>query len=118
MPTDAPPLPRDPRDPRGQRAMRLGVGTALCLAVSFGLDMPIPMVAPVLGVRDDLHEARDEANAGRLVVVALRLEAGGRGGQWDLAGDKLVGILTPEEARRLAAALMGMAGTSREGGGA
>lgn len=39
-----------PRDPRGQRALRLGVGTALCLAISFGLDMPIPMVAPVLGV--------------------------------------------------------------------
>lgn len=37
-------------DPRGQRALRLGVGTALCLAIGFGLDLPIPMVAPVLGV--------------------------------------------------------------------
>ncbi|QVQ28544.1 DUF2955 domain-containing protein [Achromobacter deleyi] len=47
MPTDA--LPAH-RDPRSQRALRLGTGTALCLAISFGLDMPIPMVAPVLGV--------------------------------------------------------------------
>ncbi|RTZ47473.1 DUF2955 domain-containing protein [Candidimonas sp. SYP-B2681] len=37
-------------DPRGQRALRLGVGTALCLAVGFGLDLPISMVTPVLGV--------------------------------------------------------------------
>ncbi|MCG7324760.1 DUF2955 domain-containing protein [Achromobacter sp. ACRQX] len=47
MLTDTAPAPRDPR---GQRALRLGVGTALCLAISFGLDMPIPMIAPVLGV--------------------------------------------------------------------
>lgn len=47
MPTDAPP---PVRDPRGQRALRLGTGTALSLAISFGLDMPIPMVAPVLAV--------------------------------------------------------------------
>lgn len=37
-------------DPRGQRALRLAVGTALSLAISFGLDLPIPMVAPVLAV--------------------------------------------------------------------
>ncbi|SAL87338.1 hypothetical protein AWB67_07390 [Caballeronia terrestris] len=37
-------------DPRGQRAQRLAVGTALCLAISFGLELPIPMVAPVLAV--------------------------------------------------------------------
>lgn len=37
-------------DPRGRRALRVGVGTAFCTAVSFGLDLPIPMVAPVLGV--------------------------------------------------------------------
>lgn len=37
-------------DPRGQRALRLAVGTALCLAIGFGLGLPIPMVAPVLGV--------------------------------------------------------------------
>jgi len=35
---------------RGRRALRLGIGTALCLATSFGLGWPIPMVAPVLGV--------------------------------------------------------------------
>ena len=37
-------------DPRSQRALRLAVGTALSLAVSFGLDLPIPMVAPVLAL--------------------------------------------------------------------
>ncbi|ANN76407.1 DUF2955 domain-containing protein [Bordetella flabilis] len=33
---------------RGQRALRLGTGTALSMAVSFGLDLPVPMIAPVL----------------------------------------------------------------------
>ncbi|PLC49094.1 hypothetical protein CR159_15170 [Pollutimonas subterranea] len=42
-------MPAD-SDPRSQRALRLAVGTALCLAIGFGLDLPIPMVAPVLGV--------------------------------------------------------------------
>lgn len=37
------------REPRAQRALRLASGTALCLAASFGLGLPIPMVAPVLG---------------------------------------------------------------------
>ena len=32
-----------------QRALRLASGTALCLAVSFGLALPIPFLAPVLG---------------------------------------------------------------------
>jgi hypothetical protein len=31
----------------GRRALRLALGTALCLAASFGLALPIPMVAPV-----------------------------------------------------------------------
>lgn len=38
------------RSPRAQRALRLASGTALCLAASFGLQLPIPMVAPVLAV--------------------------------------------------------------------
>ncbi|SCU92642.1 conserved membrane hypothetical protein [Cupriavidus necator] len=38
------------RDPRAQRSLRLASGTALCLAASFGLGLPIPMLAPVLGV--------------------------------------------------------------------
>jgi hypothetical protein len=33
---------------RSQRSLRLASGTALCLATSFGLDVPIPMIAPVL----------------------------------------------------------------------
>ncbi|WP_347900726.1 DUF2955 domain-containing protein [Pseudomonas purpurea] len=38
------------RVPGGQRAMRLATGTALCLATSFGLGLPIPFLAPVLAV--------------------------------------------------------------------
>ncbi|MFM0221727.1 DUF2955 domain-containing protein [Paraburkholderia dipogonis] len=38
------------RPPRSQRALRLATGTALCLATSFGLGLPIPMVAPVFVV--------------------------------------------------------------------
>ncbi|MGH8389901.1 MAG: DUF2955 domain-containing protein [Pseudomonas sp.] len=36
------------RAPRVQRALRLASGTAICLAVSFGLALPIPFLAPVL----------------------------------------------------------------------
>jgi hypothetical protein len=45
MPTDYGPPAQPP--PRSQRALRLASGTALCLAASFGLDLPVPMVAPV-----------------------------------------------------------------------
>ncbi|WP_445577958.1 DUF2955 domain-containing protein [Pseudomonas sp. E141] len=38
------------RTPRTQRALRLATGTALCLAVSFGVALPIPFIAPVLAV--------------------------------------------------------------------
>ncbi len=36
--------------PRVQRALRLATGTALCLAISFGLALPIPFISPVLAV--------------------------------------------------------------------
>jgi len=35
-------------DPRPQRALRMGAGTALSVAVSYGMALPIPMMAPVL----------------------------------------------------------------------
>lgn len=35
-------------DPRAQRALRLATGTALCLAASFGLNLPLPFIAPLL----------------------------------------------------------------------
>lgn len=38
------------RSPRAQRALRLATGTALCLAASFGLGLPIPFIAPVLAL--------------------------------------------------------------------
>ncbi|MGO4003668.1 DUF2955 domain-containing protein [Pseudomonas fluorescens] len=38
------------RSPQAQRALRLASGTALCLATSFGLGLPIPFLAPVLAV--------------------------------------------------------------------
>ena len=40
----------DQRWLRGLRALRLAMGTALCLAVSFALDLPIQVVAPVFAV--------------------------------------------------------------------
>lgn len=36
------------RDWRSQRALRLASGTALCLALSFGLALPIPFIAPLI----------------------------------------------------------------------
>ncbi|WP_447890650.1 DUF2955 domain-containing protein [Pseudomonas hormoni] len=38
------------RTPRAQRVLRLATGTALCLAGSFGLGLPIPFIAPVLAL--------------------------------------------------------------------
>ena len=38
------------RTPRVQRALRLATGTALCLAINFGMALPIPFIAPVLCV--------------------------------------------------------------------
>jgi hypothetical protein len=38
------------RAPIVQRPLRLAFGTALCVAISFGLALPIPMIAPVLAV--------------------------------------------------------------------
>jgi len=38
------------RSPRAQRALRLATGTALSLAASFGLGLPIPFFAPVQAV--------------------------------------------------------------------
>jgi hypothetical protein len=35
-------------DPRSQRALRLAFGTALCLTASFGLNLPIPFLPPLL----------------------------------------------------------------------
>jgi uncharacterized membrane protein YccC len=37
-----------PADPRQQRALRLACGTALSLALSFGLALPLPFIAPML----------------------------------------------------------------------
>ncbi len=39
-----------PRSPQVQRPLRLAFGTALCVAISFGLALPIPLIAPVLAV--------------------------------------------------------------------
>lgn len=38
------------RTPRAQRALRLASGTALCLAASFGMGLPIPFISPVLAL--------------------------------------------------------------------
>ncbi|HEY6609863.1 MAG TPA: DUF2955 domain-containing protein [Pseudomonas sp.] len=38
------------REFRAQRALRLASGTALCLAVSFGLGLPLPFIAPLFAL--------------------------------------------------------------------
>lgn len=38
------------RMPRAQRALRLATGTAVCLAASFAMGLPIPFIAPVFAV--------------------------------------------------------------------
>ncbi|MFC5699249.1 DUF2955 domain-containing protein [Pseudomonas sp. GCM10022186] len=38
------------RDPRARRALRLASGVALCLAISFGLALPIPFLSPIFVV--------------------------------------------------------------------
>ena len=39
-----------PIELRRRRALRLAWGTALCLAASYGIGLPIPFLAPVLAV--------------------------------------------------------------------
>lgn len=39
-----------PTEPRAQRTLRLACGTSLCLALSFGLALPLPFIAPVLAL--------------------------------------------------------------------
>ncbi|MNZ72503.1 hypothetical protein D3C78_908830 [compost metagenome] len=38
------------REPRAQRALRLASGTALCLAVSYALGLPLPFIAPLFAL--------------------------------------------------------------------
>lgn len=61
------------RTPRAQRALRLATGTALCLATSFGLGLPIPFIAPVLCVLllASLNRALPFKAAVVLALVAL-----------------------------------------------
>lgn len=76
MPTDAIPARRDPRGPR---ALRLAGGTALCLAASFGLNLPIPMVAPVLGaflLASTNRPLSAKAGLGLILVVLLTTATG------------------------------------------
>ncbi len=63
----------------GLRALRLATGTALCLAISFGMDLPIPVVAPVFAVF--LHASINrplplKAGLGLVLVVAITTGSG------------------------------------------
>ncbi len=66
-------------DPRAQRALRLATGTALCLAASFGLNLPLPFIAPILATF--LLAKRDrplplKAGLGLMVLVLLTTGSG------------------------------------------
>lgn len=67
------------RELLGRRALRLALGTALCLAVSFGMDLPIPFIAPVLAVFLFASLPRPlsfKAGIGLVLVVALATGSG------------------------------------------
>ncbi len=77
MPTDNAQPAR--HDPRGQRSLRVAAGTALCLAISFGLELPVPMVAPVLGafLLASLNQALSfKAGLGLTLVVMFTTASG------------------------------------------
>lgn len=67
------------RDWRSQRALRLASGTALCLAISFGLALPIPFIAPLfcLALLATLPRALSlKAGIGLAVVAAVTTGSG------------------------------------------
>ncbi len=67
------------RERLGRRALRLAFGTALCLAVSFGMDLPIPIVAPVFAVYllASIHRPLPpKAAIGLVLVVAMTTGSG------------------------------------------
>ncbi|MGH8433097.1 MAG: DUF2955 domain-containing protein [Pseudomonas sp.] len=67
------------REPAVQRALRLASGTALCLAASFGLNLPIPFIAPLLGLfllAALNHPLSLKAGLGLTVVVMLTTGSG------------------------------------------
>ncbi|TBR36946.1 DUF2955 domain-containing protein [Dyella terrae] len=63
----------------GMRAWRLALGTALCTAINFGMDLPLPMVAPAFAVFLFASLPRPlplKAGLGLLVLVALTTGSG------------------------------------------
>lgn len=67
------------RERLGRRALRLAFGTALCLAISFGMDLPIPFIAPVLAVflfASMPHPLSFKGAIGLVLVVALTTGSG------------------------------------------
>jgi hypothetical protein len=67
------------RELLGRRALRLAFGTALCLAISFGMDLSIPFIAPVLAVFLFASVPRPlslKAGIGLVLVVALTTGSG------------------------------------------
>lgn len=67
------------RELLGRRALRLAFGTALCLVVSFGMDLPVPFIAPVLAVFLFASMPRPlslRAAIGLVLVVALTTGSG------------------------------------------
>lgn len=67
------------RSPRVQRALRLSFGTALCLAASYALALPIPFIAPMLALMMLAAMNRPlpfKASLGLVVVVMLTTGSG------------------------------------------
>jgi uncharacterized membrane protein YgaE (UPF0421/DUF939 family) len=61
----------------GQRTLRVATGTALCLAISFALELPIPVVAPVFAVFLLATQSRPiSLKAGLLLALVVALTTG------------------------------------------
>ncbi|RQH07032.1 DUF2955 domain-containing protein [Paraburkholderia dinghuensis] len=61
----------------GRRSLRLATGTALCLAISFALDFPIPVVAPVFAVFLLATQTRPlSLKTGMVLVLVVALTTG------------------------------------------
>ncbi|MBT2339868.1 DUF2955 domain-containing protein [Pseudomonas sp. C3-2018] len=66
------------RSVQAQRTLRLAFGTALCLGISFGLDLPIPFLAPVLAlILAMTHRPLSAKDCLKLVLVAILTTGGG-----------------------------------------
>lgn len=84
----------------GRRALRMATGTALCLAISFAFDFPIPVIAPVFAVFLLATQNRPLSFRSAAILALVVMLTTGSGlllvpllRHYALAGVMLVGVL-------------------------